>query len=117
MLAATVAGTIPSWILVALALFVAWRVSKGGAGSAVSELTAANRVLEASLKEARLEVAALQTKLARLEGQTNVAIAMSPILDWTQMHERRAHERHAALIVVLDLIAERLGPDPNGHPA
>jgi hypothetical protein len=31
------------------------------------------------------------------------------------MHEQRAHERHAALIVVLDLIAERLGPEPTGE--
>ena len=100
-----------------LTLFVAWRLSKGGGGTALAEYERANKRLEASLKEARSEVTQLQTQLARLEGQTNVALAVAPVIDWTRMHETRAHERHKALIVVLDLIAERLGPDLNGHPA
>jgi len=124
MLATIAWGNLPNWILVGVALIVSWKLSKSGGGMALAEHERANTRLTTSLKEAReelaaarLEIAALQTKLARLEGQTNVAVAMTPLVDWTLMHERRAHERHAALIVVLDLIAERLGPDPNGHPA
>jgi hypothetical protein len=36
------------------------------------------------------------------------------VLEWTLSHEERAQERHTSMIVVLDLIAARLGPDPNG---
>jgi hypothetical protein len=118
MLAATVWGTLPTWILVGMALFVAWRVSKGGAGSAVSELSAANQVLERSLTDTRdrlgAEIRDLRIENGELRGRTDVAIALMPVIDWTQMHEKRAQERHDATIVVLDLIAARLGPEPNG---
>jgi hypothetical protein len=118
MLASQILGTLPSWILVALALFVAWRVSRGGGGSAVSELSTANHVLERSLQETRdklgAEIRDLRIENGELRGRTDVAIALMPVIDWTQMHEKRAQERHAATIVVLELIAERLGPDPNG---
>ena len=119
MLAASIAGTVPSWILVAMALFVAWRLSRGGAGSAVSELSAANAVLERSLNEVRekqgAEIRDLRIENGELRGRTDVAIALMPVIDWTQQHEKRAQERHAATIVVLDLIAQRLGPEPNGN--
>jgi hypothetical protein len=121
MLAASVAGTIPTWILVAMALFVAWRVSRGGAGSAVSELTAANHVLEQALTRDRdkfgAEIRDLRIENGELRGRTDVAIALMPVIEWTTVHEKRAQERHDATIVVLGLIAKRLGPEPNGeHP-
>ena len=107
MLAATIWGTLPTWLILAVGLIAAWRISKGGAGAAVSELSAANKVLEASLRDARRE-------LSELRGRTDVAIALGPVLEWTSAHEQRAQERHVGMMFVLDLIAQRLGPDPNG---
>lgn len=136
MLAQSVAGTIPSWVLVALALFVAWRVSRGGAGSAVSELSEAGRVLEKRLAEERAakealgaEVRDLRVELGEVRGRTDFATALgaalAPVLEWTAGHERRAQERHekmmetsttntSRVVAILELVAERLGPEPNG---
>ena len=117
MIAATTAlGTLPSWILVAIALAAGWRLTRGGAGSAVSELSEANKVLADRLQETRdkmgAEIRDLRVENARLRGRTDVALAIN---EGGTGHERRAQERHDATLVVLDLIAHRLGPDPNGH--
>lgn len=119
--AATVFGTLPNWILVALALIVAWRVSRGGGGAAVSELSESNKVLERKLQEVRDtmggEIRDLRIENGELRGRTDVAVAIGPVLEWTLKHELRAQERHDATLRVLDLIAARLGPDPNSHPS
>lgn len=126
-------GTLPSWILVAMALFVAWRVSKGGGSSAVSELSKANEVLTHTIQEERQkrealggEVRDLGRENAELRGRTDFAAALSsslgPLLEWTAGHEARSQERHAAqmeashknteaVLMVMERIGERLGPD------
>lgn len=118
MLATTVWGTLPTWILVGIAILASWRLSKGGAGSAVSELDKSNQVLTRSLADTREklgnEIRDLRIENGELRGRTDVAIALAPVLEWTISHETRAQERHSSMIVVLDLIAARLGPEPNG---
>lgn len=120
--ASSVLGSLPTWILVAIALAAAWRVSLSGGGSAVSELEKANKVLERALHDERVkaqekydelgaQVRDLRIENAELRGKTDVALAIN---EWGTGHERRAQERHEAALVVLDLIARRLGPDPNG---
>lgn len=128
-----VLGTLPTWILVVIALGAAWRMSRGGTGSAVSELSKANEVLDKRLHEERqkredlgAEVADLRTQNAELKGRTDfaaaLAAALGPLSEWTIGHETRAQERHEAamknssknteaVLLVLDRIAERLGPD------
>lgn len=84
----------------------------------MSELSAANSVLERSLRDERdklgSEIRDLRVENGELRGRTDVAIALMPVIEWTTVHEKRAAERHEATIVVLDLIAQRLGPEPNG---
>lgn len=105
-------------------------------------LAQSNKVLEKALDDQKQEVIVLREKTGseirdlriengELRGRTDVALALNPIIewthhheaaaqqvmDWTQLHERRAQERHDAMLGVLSLIADRLGPDPNGHSA
>jgi biopolymer transport protein ExbB/TolQ len=122
-------GSIPTWALFFLALVVAWRVTRGGAGSAVSELSKANEVLTQRVHDLGAEVRDLKVENERLKARTDVSLVIAPeaqrIIDETRAalseHERTAIERHQQQLssgekqlVVLDLIAGRLGPDPNG---
>jgi S-methylmethionine-dependent homocysteine/selenocysteine methylase len=122
-------GSIPTWALFFLALVVAWRVTRGGAGSAVSELSKANEVLTQRVHDLGAEVRDLKVENERLKARTDVSLVIAPeaqrIIDETRAalaeHERTATEWHqqqlasgAKQLIVLDLIAGRLGPDPNG---
>jgi phosphoserine aminotransferase len=131
--ATSVFGTLPTWILVVIALVASWRVTRGGAGSAVSELTAANRVLERRIHELGAEVRDLKIENAELRARTDVSIAIEPVaerivqaitehedraLSELAKHEGRAIERHElvmragdAQLNVLQLVADRLGPE------
>jgi hypothetical protein len=84
----------PAWLALAFALAVAWRISRAGGGSAVSELSKANEVLTRRVNELGAEVRDLRAANAELSTRT----------DFAQM-------RSAATLRVLDLIASRLGPD------
>ena len=114
----------PTWILVALAVLAAWRITRGGGGAAVGELTRANEVLEKTLHREREakeklgeEVRDLRVELGEMRGRTDFAAALAhaftPMVEWTQTHEQRANERHEAQLNILGLIAKRLGPEPN----
>lgn len=99
-----VGGTLAQWLIVAVAVFVAWRITRGGGGSAVQELTAANKVLEGRVHDLGAEVRDLKIANERLRQRTDFEAVLSA-------HERRAQERHTATLGVLELIATRLGPD------
>lgn len=49
-------------------------------------------------------------KIAELTGKTDMAMAIKPFMEWATLHELRASERHDKTLVVLNLIAERMGP-------
>lgn len=107
------AGDVAQLVLVLALALGLWRLTRGGAGYAVQELSAANRVLERRNHELGAQVRDLRIKLARLESRTDFAAVMDA-------HERNAAARSAAVLQVLDLIASRLGPDPGhetDHPA
>lgn len=99
---------LPSWILLAVALLVAWRVTRGGGGSAVTELSAANGVLEKRVHELETQVSELRHENLALAARTDFTQALSPLLVATETHEARAVERSTRILSVLDTIAERL---------
>jgi hypothetical protein len=116
---ATWTGSLPTWLLLVIAVGAAWRVTRGGGGSAVTELTASNEVLQKALEKSR-EVADAQAKqIAVLESKTDVVLAVSPLI---AEHERLAAERHKATIEVLhantgvlEAISEKLTTET--HPS
>jgi hypothetical protein len=105
-------GSLPTWIILIMGVLVAFRVTRGGAGSAVSELAKANEILTKRKDELGGEVRDLKEEVARLQGRTDIAAALVPISTALEDHEQRAAERHAAHLGLLELIAARLGPDP-----
>lgn len=130
-------GTVPTWALFVLAIGIAIRVSRGGGGSAVGELSKANEVLDRRHVHDVEALRAKDVEIATLRAQTDVAIAIEPVaerivtaiaeheqraLGELTKHEERAIERHeailrngAAQLNVIELVAERLGPEPNGQ--
>jgi hypothetical protein len=124
-------GTLPGWLTFAGILFAAWIFYKGGGGTAINSLQTANQVLEKRVHDLGAEVRDLKIENAGLKEQTNVAVALIPavqkivdeisehdarVAESLSRHEDRAIQRHDGQLKILELIADRLGPDPNGHP-
>jgi len=119
-------GSLPSWILLGVALLGAWRLSKGGGGSAVSELSKANEVLTKRVHELGSEVRDLRVENEGLRARTDFAQALAPVLEKTaegveqaesrqnaimstlDQHEARAQSRFEATTDVLGLMADQL---------
>lgn len=96
-------GSLPTWLILAMAVLVAWRVTKGGGGAAVSELTQANDVLTRALDKEREQGVDRQKRIEALEAKTDIVLAVSPLL---ADHEKRAQERHEATLLVLRALAD-----------
>lgn len=92
---------------------------------------AERKELTNDLEEARKVIAEQKETMARLEAlQIPAQVVQSlhdsadaaykrqmQIISLLEKHEQRAETRHKAMLNVLDMIAEKLGPEPNGHPA
>lgn len=126
LLATSVFGTLPGWLTIAAVIGAAWSFRRGGGGSAIESLQIANRVLEKDNRGLAVKVDELTKEVAVLRGRTDVAVQVQPIQEQLTKHELRAQERHdgaqlradersKSLLLVLDLIARRLGPDTNDH--
>lgn len=98
-------GSLPTWILVGIGLIFAWRITKGGGGSAVSELTAANAVLTHALNEQRQVTDNQSKEIAALQGKTDVVLAITPLM---QAHEQKAQDRHDSTVKVLTEMSDSL---------
>lgn len=105
------AGSVPTWALLAVALFAAYRVTKGGGGAAVEELSISNQVLSKALERQKQVAVEQANKIAALESKTDVVLAVTPLI---ADHERKAQERHDATLHVLEAISDRLTLGTNG---
>lgn len=107
-------GTLAQWLTFfafAVAAFFVWR---GGGGAALGVLEVANRILEKRVGELEKQQLVDAKELAELRGATNFNTALAPLVLASEHHEERAAVRFERSMVVLDLIAARLGPD-NGN--
>lgn len=107
----TFVGSIPGWLTLIVLLAVARLMLRGGTGTAVAGLTDTNRELERQVHERDAKLHAQDLQIAELRGAKDVTIAILPVLTALENHEKRASERSVATLTVLDLIANRLGPD------
>lgn len=86
-------GSIPTWLLLIFGLVVAWRVSRGGGGQAVTELSEANKVLTKALEKNERITAEQAQQIAVLTGRTDVVLAVRPIMEEL---DRKAQDRFEA---------------------
>jgi hypothetical protein len=102
------------WLIIAAGLVgVAWLNKRGHTGDALNSLQTANKILHDDKAELRRRNAELIAENAALHNKTDFAAALTPLKVEIENHERRAEERSQKLIVILDLIAERLGNEAN----
>jgi hypothetical protein len=80
-----------------------------GGATALAELERANRVLEKRVRELEELDGAHTLELKELRARTDIALAMTPIMDALELHEREVQKRSHATLTVLGLIADRLG--------
>jgi hypothetical protein len=111
LVAASILGTVPAWLTVAAVVVGAWLIWRGGGGTALSTLQTANRVLEQRVRDLERQALNDAKMIAELQGKTDMALAVQPFMAWAETHESRAVERHARTLVVLDLIAAKIGPE------
>lgn len=105
-------GPLSGWLLLLLAAFVAWRISRGGGGTAVQELSAANQVLEKRVHELGGEVRDLRVEntalRARTDFQGSLAASITPLRESMERHELGAQERNGKVVEVLETISTQL---------
>jgi hypothetical protein len=109
--AASILGTVPAWLTVAAVVIGAWLIWKGGGGTALGTLQTANRILERRVRDLEAQSREDAKLIAELQGKTDMALAVQPFMAWAETHEARAEERLAKTLVVLDLIAAKIGPE------
>lgn len=105
------ATNLPGWFTLGVVAAAAWSFRRGGGGTAISALEAANRVLEGRVHTLEEQGREKDKEIALLKGRTDVSLAMQPLLEVMTKHDLHAAERHDKTLLVLDLIAQRLGSE------
>ena len=111
-------GTVSGWLTLLLlcAGFVVFM--RGGGGIALTHLREANEELTNTIGRQDTKLREAEREISELRGRTDVSLAiaqgLNPVLELSSQHEIRAQERHERTMMVLELIARRLGPDEGG---
>lgn len=113
-------GSVAGYLTLAALLVGLYLFYKGGGGVALGHLRDANSVLTDALAAQADKLSHAERELSELRGRTDVSIAIAaaigPISEWSASHEQRAQARHEAQMVIMELIASRLGPDDQPVP-
>lgn len=108
----TLMNQILPWLIIAAGLVgVAWINKRGQTGDAIDFLQKANTVLHQENTELKKDRAKMVADIAALRAKTDFDAVITPLRDQMAKHELRADQRHVKTIVILDLIAKRLGKE------
>jgi len=83
-----------------------------GGSSALEELERANGILERRVDVLTKENAELRAEVAKLSASRDLSVALQPVLTALTTHEELASRRADATLHVLDMIAGKLGAEP-----
>lgn len=110
-------GTLPGWLTVITIAGLVVLLRGGQLGPALGYLREANSTLTDENRALARKVLELEAEKVRLTARTDLAPLQVAMLEQAKAHEDRAQGRYEATLKILDLIADRLGPDPNGASA
>jgi hypothetical protein len=109
---ASIFGTLPQWLTLVGIIGLALALRGGQIGPALSYLRDANSTLETENRELKLQLAEQVAIVASLRARTDLEPMQAALLAQLGGHEDRAQGRFEKTCVLLDLIAERLGAEP-----
>jgi phage shock protein A len=110
----TWAEAAPTLLVVVPALLAAWFLFRHGGSTALAELERANRILERRVHELEAENRQLTAAIASLRARTDVATALEPLSQLLATQHGEAMTHFSQLETLLGMVADRLGPEPNG---
>jgi hypothetical protein len=117
-------GTVPGWLTFAAVIVLAYLLRGGQLGPAISYLRETNRTLSEQNRQLTEQLAGVVAENAKLHATRDLAPLLELVADHEARaatrdagHEQRASERNEAILTVLALIADRLGPDNGGDSA
>jgi hypothetical protein len=111
MLATAWLGTLPGWLTLASIVALAFALRGGQIGPALGYVKEANKALERENVELKRQVAELTAQVGTLKARTDLAPLQTALVERMSGHEERAQARFERTVTILDLIAERLGPN------
>lgn len=94
-------ANVPEWLTLIVAAGVAWRLTRGGGGAAVTELSKANEVLTHANDAKGAEIRDLRIEVSALKARTDFEAVMLN-------HEKRAQERFDASLQVWQEMIDQL---------
>lgn len=107
-------GTLPGWLTLAGVVVLVVLLRGGQVGPALGYLREANATLHDENRQLNAKVRELETTNATLRARPDLTAIDARLLEQSAAHEVRAQQRFERTCQILDLIAERLGPDTNG---
>jgi hypothetical protein len=106
-------GTLPQWLTIFIILGLAGAVRSGQLGPALGYLRDANATLTQENTELKKQLAEQVALVVSLRARTDLKPLETALLAQLTGHERRAEARFEKTCAILDLIADRLGPEPD----
>jgi hypothetical protein len=117
LIAAGWVGTLPGWLTLGTLLALGVLLRGGQLGPALGYLREANATLTDENRALHKKVVELEAEKVRLTARTDLAPMQTLMLEQARSNEERAQARFERTVTILDLIAERMGADPNGDAA
>jgi len=99
---------VAGWLTVAILVYGLVLFRRGGGGTAIGQLEASNRILEASVKSLKEQAERDQRQIAQLQASRDFGSAMRPVVDMIARHDEAEREQFTAIMGVLERIAHKL---------
>jgi len=110
-LALNALGTLPQWLTLAGLIGLGVALRGGQIGPALGYLRDANATLERENVELKKQLAEQVATNAALKARTDLEPLQSALIAQIASHEERAQGRFDRTCTLLDLVAQRLGPE------
>jgi len=104
-------AAVTGWLTFGVLVYGLVIFRRGGGATALNSLETANRVLEQRVKACQAQADADAERIAALQASRDVTAAIRPLAELVAQHDAAERAQHAAIVGLLDAIADRLGAE------